>query len=83
MLDDVVKVFISYSWDFPEHKEKVLALSDQLRQHGIDCQIDRYHQSPPEGWYRWMMNQVDESDFVLVVCTEKYNLRYRNRHLQS
>jgi hypothetical protein len=30
-----------------------------------------------------MMNQVDESDFVLVVCTEKYNLRYRNREAQG
>jgi hypothetical protein len=26
-----------------------------------------------------MMDQIEESDFVLIVCTEKYNLRYRNK----
>lgn len=76
---DPVKVFISYSWDSEEHKDKVLALSDSLRRCGIDCQIDRYHQAPSEGWYRWMMDQIEDADYVLVVCTEKYHLRYRNK----
>ena len=79
MAEKAVKVFISYSWDSNEHKEKVLALSENLRKYGVDCQIDRYHQSPPEGWHRWMMERIEESDFVLVVCTEKYNLRYQNK----
>ncbi|MBI4783510.1 MAG: NACHT domain-containing protein [Oscillatoriophycideae cyanobacterium NC_groundwater_1537_Pr4_S-0.65um_50_18] len=73
------KVFISYSWDSDEHKEKVLKLSNTLREHGIDCQIDRYYPSPPEGWYQWMMAQIENSDFVLVICTEKYHLRYKKQ----
>jgi hypothetical protein len=36
------KVFISYSWDSPEHMDRVLKLSDRLRDEGIDCQIDQY-----------------------------------------
>ena len=83
MSEEAIKVFISYSWDSNEHKKKVLALSESLRKDGINCQIDRYHQSPPEGWYRWMMDQLEESDFVLVVCTKKYNLRYRNKEKQG
>ncbi|NJO40232.1 MAG: TIR domain-containing protein [Cyanobacteria bacterium RU_5_0] len=77
------KVFISYSWDCPEHKDRVLLLANSLKKYGIDSKIDRYQQAPPEGWYRWMMNQIDESDFVLIVCTEKYNLRYRNKAEQG
>lgn len=86
MLEEVQtapKVFISYSWDCPEHKDRVLLLANSLKKYGIDSKIDRYQQAPPEGWYRWMMNQIDESDFVLIVCTEKYNLRYRNKEEQG
>jgi hypothetical protein len=43
------KVFISYSHGSPDHAEHVLALSDKLRQDGIDCHIDQYKISPPEG----------------------------------
>ena len=39
------KVFISYSHDSPEHAELVLALSDRLRQDGIDSHIDQYEMS--------------------------------------
>ena len=73
------KVFISYSWDSPDHKNSVLDLADQLRIHGIDCNIDQYEVSPSEGWLNWMFNQIEESDFVLLVCTEKYYRRYRGR----
>ena len=73
------KVFISYSWDSPEHKNIVLDLADQLRIHGIDCIIDQYEVSPSEGWLNWMLNQVEESNFVLLVCTEKYYRRYRGQ----
>ena len=66
------KVFISYSHDSTEHKDRVLALANRLRQDGVDATIDRYEASPPEGWPKWMERQVRESEFVLVVCTELY-----------
>jgi hypothetical protein len=67
------KVFISYSHDSPDHADRVLELSGRLRQDGIDCHIDQYEVSPPEGWPRWMVNKVEWANFVLVVCTETYN----------
>jgi hypothetical protein len=70
------KVFISYSHDSQEHVDRVLALSNQLRAEGVDCHIDQYEMSPPEGWPRWMLNQIEESDFVLVICTQKYYDRF-------
>lgn len=71
------KVFISYSHDSIEHKRRVRNLSDRLRREGIDSNIDQYEQSPSEGWPRWMERQIEEADFVLVVCTETYERRFR------
>jgi hypothetical protein len=73
------KVFISYSHDSQEHKKRVSELADRLRDDGIDCIIDRYEPSPAEGWHRWMLNQIEVADFVLVVCTERYSQRFRGR----
>jgi hypothetical protein len=77
--DSVPRVFISYSHDSPEHADRVLELADRLRSEGIDCRLDQYETSPPEGWPRWMLNQVESADFVLVIWTETYNLRFRGK----
>ena len=68
-------VFISYSHDSPEHCDCVLALSDRLRNNGIDCTLDQYIDSPPEGWPRWMDRQIRAADFVLMICTPTYYRR--------
>jgi formylglycine-generating enzyme required for sulfatase activity len=70
------KVFISYSHDSAEHRQRVLELSNRLRQDGVDCHIDQYEVSPPEGWPRWMERRIQEADFVLIVCTEVYARRF-------
>lgn len=74
-----LRVFISYTHDSQEHKDKVLELSGRLRDDGIDCHIDQYEMSPSEGWPRWMVNQIEEADFVLVVCSELYEKRFRGK----
>lgn len=74
-----IKVFISYSHDSDEHCERVLALSNQLIKDGLDCILDQYEMSPPEGWPMWMANQIRESDFVLIICTENYYRRTTNQ----
>jgi tetratricopeptide (TPR) repeat protein len=75
----VVRAFISYSHDSAEHKDRVWDLCERLRNDGIDCRIDQHEPSPPEGWPRWCRDQVQESQFVLVVCTEKYRRRYEGK----
>ena len=69
------KVFISYSHDSPEHSERVRELSDRLRADGIDCNIDQYEISPPEGWPLWMEKQIRDAELVLMVCTATYHRR--------
>jgi hypothetical protein len=71
-------LFISYSHDSPEHREKVLSLSERLRDDGYETRLDQYiHGTPDEKWPRWMLNQLDEAAFVLVICTETYYRRFR------
>jgi SEFIR domain len=72
-----IRVFISYTHDSDKHKQRVLALAQQLRPEGPTCEIDRYVKgTPAEGWPLWMERQIASSDFVLVVCTETYLRRY-------
>lgn len=73
------RVFISYSHDSEEYQQTVLSLADRLRDEGIDCIIDQYEDSPTEGWVRWAINQIEESEFVLVVCTQQYNRLFLGR----
>ena len=73
------KAFISYSQDSPEHAGRVRALADRLRGDGVDCTIDQYEPHPKEPWPRWMDRQIEEADFVLVVCTETYLRRAEGR----
>jgi TIR domain len=73
--DGIGTVFISYSHDSLSHKRIVLALSDKLRSDGIDCVLDQYETSPPEGWPRWMDREIQSAEFVLMICTEPYYRR--------
>ena len=71
-------VFISYSHDSDQHRDAVLALSERLRLDGVTTILDRYiNGSPRQGWPRWMLDSLDEANFVLVVCTESYYRRFR------
>jgi hypothetical protein len=76
----MTKVFISYSHDSDDHVSKALHLAQQLRSDGLDCLIDQFvHGGPAEGWPRWMQRQVEESAFVLVICTETYKKRFEGK----
>ena len=68
-------VFISYSHDSTEHMDCVLALSNRLRDEGIDCILDQYETSPSQGWPRWMDKHIHDVEFVLMICTEAYYKR--------
>lgn len=77
MASEPPKVFISYSHDSAEHAQHVLGLAERLRQGGIDAQLDQYVAgTPAEGWPRWMHGQLDQADFVLLICTETYHTRF-------
>lgn len=77
---DAPRVFLSYSHDSDEHADRVLALADALCDRGIDVILDRYVlPAPAEGWPRWMDRNLDEAQFVLMVCTAIYHRRVMDR----
>jgi hypothetical protein len=73
--DDLSTVFISYTHDSADHAQAVLQLSNRLRSEGIDCVLDQYESSPPEGWPQWMDREIKKAQFVVMVCTEAYYRR--------
>ena len=74
------RVFISYSHDSIEHARRVLQLAERLRSDGVDAQLDQYVAgTPAKGWPRWMEDQLDWAQFVLVICTEAYHRRFLGR----
>jgi hypothetical protein len=73
------KVFISYSQESTEHSDRVMALANRLRCHGVDCWIDRFEPYPPQGWPMWMERQINQADFVLLVCTDRYLKRFNGQ----
>ena len=75
-------VFISYSHDSDVYRDRVLSLSERLRDDGIDTRLDQYvNGCPAEGWPRWMLDRLDEVGHVLVVCTETYYHRFRGHEV--
>ncbi|MFJ4486809.1 SEFIR domain-containing protein [Streptomyces longwoodensis] len=74
------RVFVSYSHDSNEHRERVLDLVQALRRNGVDAWADFFVESdPPANWPIWMHTQVEEADFVLVVATETYARRFNQK----
>src|SRR5436309_14328463 len=70
------RVFISYSWDDDQHKDRVLALAQQLRQDGIDAWVDQFTPFAAQGWDVWMLDEIARAGVVLCVITKNYAARF-------
>ena len=73
------KVFISYSHDSDEHKDRVLALADRLLDDGLEVILDEFVSPPPANWPRWMEDEMESSDSIVVVCSKNYLDKVRRR----
>lgn len=73
------KVFLSYSWEGPEHQAWVKDLATKLRSHGVDVTLDRWKLAPGDQLPRFMETAVRENEHVLVVCTRKYKVKSDSR----
>ena len=67
------KVFISYSHQGVDYEKRILEFANRLRSEGIDANVDLYEEAPAEGWPRWMENQINTADFVLVFSSKSYH----------
>ncbi len=56
----------------------MLCLANRLREDGVESWIDQYVPGfPPQGWQRWMEGEIEQANFVLLVCTPLYLKRFR------
>ena len=66
------KVFISYSHDSSQHKRWVLEFAATIRERGVDAILDQWELRPGDDLPHFMEMQLDQADYVLMICTEKY-----------
>ena len=75
----MARVFVSYAHSNDKHRQRVWAFAKSLREQGLDVVIDTDVKSPagpPEQWPRWMKNQVEAADWVLLFIDEAYRRRF-------
>lgn len=69
------KVFISYSWSTPAHKERVKSIADRLLSDGVDVVIDIYDLQEGNDKNAFMEKMVIDTSItnVLVMCDKAYS----------
>lgn len=72
-------VFISYSWDSPQHEEWVINLATKLRENGVDAILDKWDL----GFLgkllpHFMETSISQSQRVICVMTPNYKKKTEN-----
>ena len=66
------KVFISYAHDSVAHQDQVLEFATFLHGMGIKAVLDTWAAGSRLDWYAWMIEQITEADYVIVVASPMY-----------
>lgn len=73
---DAPRVFITYSHDSPEHREKVRTFAHFLRTTiGLDVHLDQWDDNRRRDWSLWAIEHLTEADYVLVIASPEYKRR--------
>ena len=73
------RIFLSYSHDSPAHRDRVLDLSERLRDDGVDARIDQYVEHEGHNWPDWCEEQIRDADLVLTIATAEYRKAVEGR----
>lgn len=73
-MNEVPKAFISYAWSSAEHMEWVLRLASDLRESGVDVQLDKWNLKEGHDANAFMEQMVTDEDIskVIIVCDRIY-----------
>lgn len=58
----------------------------RLREYPLEIHADTDNdlpQGPQEGWITWMRDQIDQADWILVVCSPPYRTAWDKKSLQG
>lgn len=71
--DEIPTVFISYSWDSPEHSDWVLNLATKLMENGVNVILDKWDLGPlGKPLPNFMEKAISKSNRVICVMTPNY-----------
>ncbi|MGI4735831.1 MAG: toll/interleukin-1 receptor domain-containing protein [Janthinobacterium lividum] len=78
---DAPKIFISYSWNPPQHKERVIELAKRLQSDGVDVILDVWDLAPGQDKNVFMEQTVSNPAIkrVLLVCNQDYQRKADGR----
>jgi len=78
---DAPKVFISYSWNPPQHKERVIEFAKRLSADGVHVILDVWDLAPGQDKNLFMEQTVTNPDIkkVLLVCNKSYKQKADER----
>jgi hypothetical protein len=71
-LKSIGEVFISYSWEEPEHTDWTIKLANRLTKDGINVIFDKYDLGIGDNIPYYMEKSVERANKVLVILTPKY-----------
>lgn len=68
------RLFVSYSWTSPDHEARVVQLSEELRESGVDVILDKWDLREGNDAIAFMEQMVTNADVkkVILVCDEAY-----------
>ena len=75
----MTRVFVSYAHSSDAHRQRVRSFVEYLRAQQLEVVIDTDvigPAGPPEQWPRWMKNQVESADWVVLFVDETYRRRF-------
>lgn len=77
--EEIIKVFISYSWDDEAHKKWVLSLANNLTKNGVYVFLDQYDLNAGKDMTQFMESSVREADKVLLIMTPNFKNKAEKR----
>jgi len=74
--EEAPRIFVTYSHDSEEHKDRVREFSTFLRSEvGLDVHLDQWYDAERRDWSAWAVEHLTEADFILVIASPEYKRR--------
>jgi len=79
--ENIVKIFISYSWKPISNKDKVISLAERLSNDGIHVVVDDWDLKEGQDKYHFMEQMVNDPNVskVLLICNKEYAEKANNK----
>lgn len=73
------KIFVSYSWESPEHLKWVSELSEELSRYNINCVVSQKDLHAGEEITRFMEESLTDIPVCIAVCSSSYTHKANRR----